>query len=280
MRMLRKGKVKDLYELDNGNILFYFSDRVSAFDIKMLTSIPRKGEVLCKFAKFWFDSLDTKHHMVRIYDNDKMEVKRLIMIPLECIVRGYFYGTLEERYNEGITHNLLPNSFVPIKATKLFEPIFDPTKKSEEHDVPITEEEIISSGLLSTKDYEYVKDTSLMLYNKMSLIAEKAGFIIADVKFEFGRDLITNEILLGDSLGPDEYRLWLKSNYTPGKNQESYDKQLLRDWLVKIGFKEMIVEYSKKGEKPPPPVIPIEVATELSNRYIFAYEKISGKKIS
>jgi phosphoribosylaminoimidazole-succinocarboxamide synthase len=278
MRMFRKGKVKDLYILDNGNILFHFTDRVSAFDIKMVNSIPRKGEVLCRFAKFWFDSLDTKNHMVRIHNSDKMEVKRMKMIPLECIVRGYFYGTLEERYHKGIARDLLSTSFVPIKAAKLPEPIFDPTTKSEEHDMPKTKEEIVSSGLLSKEDYEYVKETSLMLYDKMSSIVEKSGFIIADVKFEFGRDLRTGEILLGDSLGPDEYRLWLRCHYMPGKSQESYDKQLLRDWLVKIGFKETITEYSTKGEKPPPPVIPKEIAIELSKRYIFAYEKISGEK--
>jgi phosphoribosylaminoimidazole-succinocarboxamide synthase len=278
MRMFRKGKVKDLYILDNGNILFHFTDRVSAFDIKMVNSIPRKGEVLCRFAKFWFDSLDTKNHMVRIHNSDKMEVKRMKMIPLECIVRGYFYGTLEERYHKGIARDLLSTSFVPIKAAKLPEPIFDPTTKSEEHDIPKTKEELVSSGLLSKEDYEYVKETSLMLYNKMSSIVEKSGFIIADVKFEFGRDLRTGEILLGDSLGPDEYRLWLRCHYMPGKSQESYDKQLLRDWLVKIGFKETITEYSTKGEKPPPPVIPKEIAIELSKRYIFAYEKISGEK--
>ena len=244
----------------------------------MVNAIPRKGEVLCRFAKFWFDSLDTKNHMVRIHNSDKMEVKRMNMIPLECIVRGYFYGTLEERYHKGIAHDLLSTSFVPIKAAKLPEPIFDPTTKSEEHDIPKTKEEIVSSGLLSKEDYEYVKETSLMLYKKMSSIVEKSGFIIADVKFEFGRDLRTGEILLGDSLGPDEYRLWLRCDYTPGKSQESYDKQLLRDWLVKIGFKETIAEYSKKGEKPSPPLIPKEIAIELSKRYIFAYEKISGKK--
>ena len=279
MKMLRKGKVKDLYELDNGNILFHFSDRVSAFDIKMPTPIPRKGEVLCKFAKFWFESLGTKHHMVSVHDNDKMEVKRMRMIPIECIVRGYFYGSLEERYDKEIFSNIPSSSFIPIKAAKLPEPIFDPTTKSEAHDLPTTKEEIISSSLLSTKEYDYVKETSLMLYNKMSSVVEKAGFIIADVKFEFGRELTTDEILLGDSLGPDEYRLWLKCDYSPGKIQESYDKQLLRDWLIKIGFKDTVVEYSKKGKKPPAPVIPIEIVRELSKRYIFAYEKITGQKL-
>ena len=277
--MIRRGKVKDLYELDNGNILFEFSNRVSAFDIKMSTSIPRKGEVLCKFAEFWFDCLGTKNHMVRIHDDNKMEVKRMKMIPLECVTRGYFYGSIEERYHKGLVHNLFPGSFVPIKAAKLSEPIFDPTTKSDEHDIPITKEEIMSSGMICIEDYNYLKETSLRLYKKMSSIVEKAGFIIADVKFEFGHDLRTGEILLGDSLGPDEYRLWLASEYTPGKSQESYDKQLLRDWLVKIGFRETIYEYSKKKEKPPPPIIPSEIATELSNRYTFAYEKITGKKL-
>src|SRR5918994_3513458 len=92
MRLMRSGKVKDIYELDSGNILFHFSDRISAFDVKMATPIPKKGEVLCKFAEFWFDTLETPHHMLKVVAKDKMEVKKLQMIPLECVVRGYFYG--------------------------------------------------------------------------------------------------------------------------------------------------------------------------------------------
>jgi phosphoribosylaminoimidazole-succinocarboxamide synthase len=277
MRLLRKGKVKDIYELDNGNILFHFSDRVSAFDVKMATPIPRKGEVLCRFGQFWFDALQTPHHMVKVVDKDKMEVRRLEMIPVECVVRGYFYGSFADRYKDHLGREL-PSDFKPVLAAKLPRPIFDPTTKSEEHDVPIGRQEVVSSGILSGKDYDYLEKTSISLYEKMSRIVERAGFIIADVKFEFGRNE-QGDIVLGDSLGPDEYRLWLKTDYQPGKVQESYDKQLLRDWLIKTGFKDKVDRLAKEGKKPESPEVAPEVANELSRRYILAYERISGRKL-
>ena len=277
MRFMRSGKVKDIYELDSGNILFHFSDRISAFDVKMATPIPKKGEVLCKFAEFWFGRLDVRHHMLKVVDKDKMEVKKLQMIPLECVVRGYFYGSFVERYKERLGRDL-PSGFSPVLASKLPEPIFDPTTKSEEHDVPIDRHTMVSSGVLRDDDYDFLERTSISLYNKMSKIVERAGFIISDVKFEFGVDQKGN-ILLGDSLGPDEYRLWLMTGYQPGKIQESYDKQLLRDWLVKIGFKDKIDRLAKEGKKPDSPDVAPDVANELSRRYIFAYEMISGNKI-
>ena len=279
MKLLRRGKAKDIYDLENGNILLHFSDRISAFDIKMATPIPKKGEVLCKFGEFWFNSLETRHHMLGLQGNDKMISKKLDMIPVECIVRGYFYGSLLERYNKGTTLPIISSNFEPITAAKLSQPIFDPTTKSEEHDKPITEVELESSGLLSKKEINYLKKTSINLYQKMSATADWAGFIIADVKFEFGREPKTGEILLGDSLGPDEYRLWLKSDYLPGETQESYDKQLLRDWLVKIGFKDKVDRFAKEGKKPDPPIIVQELVDKLSSRYIFAYEKITGRML-
>ncbi|MEW6604706.1 MAG: phosphoribosylaminoimidazolesuccinocarboxamide synthase [Thermoproteota archaeon] len=275
MRLLRKGKVKDIYELDNGDILFHFSDRVSAFDVMMATPIPRKGEVLCRFGEFWFDTLQTPHHMVKVVDNDKMQVRRLEMLPVECVVRGYFYGSFIDRYKD---RKDLPSDFKPVLASKLPRPIFDPTTKSEEHDVPIEREQLISSGIISGKDYDYLEKTSISLYEKMSRIIEHAGFIIADVKFEFGKDKNGN-IVLGDSIGPDEYRLWLKSDYQPNKMQESYDKQLLRDWLIKTGFKEKVDALAKQGKKPESPEIAPEIVNELSRRYILAYERISGRKL-
>jgi phosphoribosylaminoimidazole-succinocarboxamide synthase len=277
MRLMRSGKVKDIYELDNGNILFHFSDRISAFDVKMATPVPKKGEVLCKFAQFWFDALETPHHMLKVVAKDKMEVKKLQMIPLECVVRGYFYGSLVETYKERLGE-LLSSDFRPVLGSKLPEPIFDPTTKSEEHDRPINRQEVISLGILSESDYDYLEKTSLSLYKKMSLIVDRAGFIIADVKFEFGIDEKGN-ILLGDSLGPDEYRLWLKAAYQPGKIQESYDKQLLRDWLIKIGFKDTIERLAKEGRKPESPQISSSVVNDLSRRYIFAYELITGHRL-
>jgi phosphoribosylaminoimidazole-succinocarboxamide synthase len=279
LRLIRRGKVKDIYELDNDSksILFHFSDRVSAFDVKMATSIPRKGEVLCRFAEFWFNILDTPHHMLRVQDKDKMVVKRLAMIPMECVVRGYFYGSFSDRYKDHLGKDL-PEDYRPVMADKLPRPIFDPTTKSEEHDMPINKEQAVSIGLVSKSEYELLEKTSISLYEKMTAIVEKAGFIIADVKFEFGRDE-NGSIVLGDSLGPDEYRLWLRADYSPGRIQEAYDKQLLRDWLIKTGFKAEIDRLAKEGKKPESPTVSPEIVAELSRRYILAYEQISGKTL-
>jgi phosphoribosylaminoimidazole-succinocarboxamide synthase len=277
MRLMRSGKVKDIYELESGNILFHFSDRISAFDVKMATPIPRKGEVLCKFAEFWFDTLESPHHMLKVVAKDKMEVKKLQMIPLECVVRGYFYGSFTERYKERLGEEL-PSDFSPVLGVKLPKPIFDPTTKSEEHDRPINRLKAISLGILSDNDYDFLESASISLYKKMSRVVDRAGFIIADVKFEFGLDE-KGRIVLGDSLGPDEYRLWLKAAYQPGKIQESYDKQLLRDWLIQIGFKDTIERLGKEGRKPESPEISSSVVNELSRRYIYAYELISGRRL-
>jgi phosphoribosylaminoimidazole-succinocarboxamide synthase len=277
MRLMRNGKVKDIYELESGNILFHFSDRISAFDVKMATPIPKKGEVLCKFAEFWFDTLETPHHMLKVVAKDKMEVKKLEMIPIECVVRGYFYGSFTERYKERLGKEL-PLDFRPVLASKLPEPIFDPTTKSEEHDRPINRRRAISLGFLSENDYDFLERTSISLYKKMTTVVDRAGFIIADVKFEFGLDEKGN-MVLGDSLGPDEYRLWLKAAYQPGKIQESYDKQLLRDWLIQIGFRDKIERLAKEGRKPESPEISSSVVNELSRRYIYAYELITGRRL-
>jgi phosphoribosylaminoimidazole-succinocarboxamide synthase len=260
--------------------LFHFSDRISAFDVKMNTPIPRKGEVLCKFAEYWFNTLGISHHMLKLQGKDKIIAKRIDIIPIECVVRGYFYGSIVERYNNGeLGTYSLPNNFLPITAAKLIEPIFDPTTKSEEHDIPISGNEAISAGILSKQEFDYLRETSISLYKKMSLITERAGFIIADVKFEFGRNPSTGDVLLGDSIGPDEYRLWLTSDYQPGKIQESYDKQLLRDWLIKIGFKAKVDKLREQGRKPDPPELPVEIISELTRRYIFAYETITGRQL-
>ena len=281
MKLIRKGKVKDIYQLDNGNLLFHFSDRVSAFDVQMANKVPRKGEVLCKFGKFWFDTLNTEHHMVRVHNTTKMEVKRMEMIPLECVVRGYLYGSLFERLRKSTDNStFFPDNLTPIKASRLPNPVFDPTTKSEEHDVPLKRDDALSSGLISDNDFDYLEQTSISLYNKMSDIAEKRGFIIADVKFEFGRDSANGDILLGDSIGPDEFRLWLRSDYSPGRDQESFDKQLLRDWLIRTGFKEKVDNSIRDGGKIVAPVIPSELTSELTRRYVWAYEQITDNKIS
>lgn len=283
MKLIRKGKVKDIYQLDNGNLLFHFSDRISAFDIQMANVVPRKGEVLCKFSEFWFNSLNAKNHMIGVQNKDKMEVKRMTMIPLECVVRGYLYGSLFERLvnstNDNTIFSVTGSRVRPIKASRLPNPVFDPTTKSEEHDIPIKRADAVCSGVVSDNDFDYLEKTSITLYNKMSDIVEKSGFIIADVKFEFGRDPANGDILLGDSIGPDEFRLWSRCDYSPGRDQESFDKQLLRDWLIRTGFKDSVDNSIRDGREIVPPVIPSQLLSELTKRYVWAYERITGNKM-
>jgi phosphoribosylaminoimidazole-succinocarboxamide synthase len=275
MKLVRRGKVKDIYELSNGHLLFHFSDRVSAFDIRLATLVPQKGEVLCSFAKFWFDFLDFPNHMISVPKSDMMEVKKLNIIPLEFVVRGYLYGSLFERFaNNEKAANPFGDSFRPSKAARLPYPILDPTTKSDLHDAPITKEKIFESRILSPHDYEYLEQVSISLYNKMSIAAERANFIIADVKFEFGMDS-DGKILLADSIGPDEFRLWLKSSYAPGTDQKSFDKQLLRDWLTETGLLQQIRDKKLSQESIQ---IPPEVTGELTRRYIFAFKKIAGQR--
>jgi phosphoribosylaminoimidazole-succinocarboxamide synthase len=161
----------------------------------------------------------------------------------------------------------------------LTDPVFDPKTKSEEHDIPVKRDDVIRSGVISDNDFDYLKRTSITLYNKMSDIIERSGFIIADVKIEFGRDPANGDILLGDSIGPDEFRLWLRSDYSPGRDQESFDKQLLRDWLIRTGFKENVDKSIRDGEKIVPPVIPPQLLSELTKRYLWAYEQITDNKM-
>jgi phosphoribosylaminoimidazole-succinocarboxamide synthase len=274
-KLIKRGKVKDIYEVNEDTLLFIFSDRVSAFDVILPSKIPRKGEVLCKFTEFWFSTLPMRNHMVSLHGKNGMFVKKLKMIPIECVVRGYLYGSYYERVKKG----LVKFGSKPILASKLSKPVFDPTTKSEEKDVPITKEQAISMGLISEDDFEFLKEKSIELYNKMYKIANNAGFILADVKFEFGIDKY-GEILLADSLGPDEFRLWLKDEYEVGKVQNSYDKQPVRDWLAQIGYKARLDEARKLCKKiPEPPALPEELIELVSKRYIEAYERISGRKL-
>ena len=275
MKFLRSGKVKDIYEVDEEHILFHFSDRVSAFDVKFPTPIPRKGEVLCKFAEFWFNKLPVKNHYVRTEAKDKIVVKKMNMIPIECVVRGYFYGSLIQRWKEGQVK--IPDGTDTQIAAKLPKPIFDPTTKSETHDMPITRDDALRMKLASPDEYDWLEKTSLAIYQKMFEISEKAGFILADLKMEFGK--IGNEIVLGDSIGPDEYRMWPKESYAVGKIQESYDKQLLRDWLAAKGLQKKFEDERKQGKEPAAPPLPTDLCTELSSRYIASYECITGTRL-
>jgi phosphoribosylaminoimidazole-succinocarboxamide synthase len=211
--------------------------------------------------------------MVRLDAKDKMVVRKLKMIPLECVVRGYLYGSLYERYTSSRNiSDLGPNLKI---GSKLREPIFDPTTKSKIHDLPISEDQILAKKILTNDELRYVKDASIRFYRQMSEISNNAGFIMADVKFEFGKDPTTSEIILADSLGPDEFRMWTIDSYKVGEEQVSYDKQYLRDWLTKVGFRDIVKQASEDGKKPIPPELPSDVINELLKRYSFVYEKIS-----
>ena len=275
---IRKGKVKDVYEVDKNNIFFHFTDRISAFDIILPSTIPHKGEILCKFASYWFETLDTPNHMIKIIDKDKMLVKKLEIIPIECIVRGYLYGSLYERVIK--KEHILPHSSSTILASKLPNPMFDPTTKFEAKDRPISTEEIIEKGWLSNEEFELLKNLSIELYEKMSEKVAEADLIMADVKLEFGKDQDGN-ILLADSIGPDEFRLWSKDQYKIGKSQEAFDKQIVRDWLIQVGYKQKIDKAKENREEDPiPPELPNDIITKVRERYIYTYEKISGRKFN
>ena len=281
MRLVKRGKVKDIYEANDEFLIFHFTDRISAFDIIMNETIPFKGKVLCDFALFWFSKLNIENHFVKKIDVDKIMVKRLSMIPIECIVRGYIYGSLYLRYLEKDYLNIPKELLYYIKnkqfkvSSKLPFIVFDPSTKSEEHDYPISENQALSNNLIKRDEFKQIKDLSLNLYNQMNEITKISNFILADVKFEFGKDLKTGNILLADSIGPDECRLWNIDNYQEGNLQDSYDKQILRDWLTKNGFTKIIKDFAKEGKKPNPPHLPNDLINKISNRYIEVYEKVT-----
>ena len=271
----KRGKVKDVYDIGHDQLLFIFTDRVSAYDVVLPSTIPKKGEVLAKLAAFWFNNLNTPHHMVRVEDPNRMVVRKLKMIPVEAVVRGYLYGSLYDRLTKGEIS--LPVE--PVLATKLTEPYFDPTTKSEVKDEPVTVEQIEEEGWLDSQQLEAMRSKTFEIYKKMSVRAEKVGFILADLKLEFGFDKEEN-IVLADSIGPDEFRLWPKADHSPGKIQESYDKQLIRDWLGKVGYKKTLDEARKDGRPTPrPPDLPADLIQETSRRYIIAYERLTGLKL-
>jgi phosphoribosylaminoimidazole-succinocarboxamide synthase len=280
LKLIKKGKVKDIYEASNDTLIFSFSNRVSAFDVIMEDEIPFKGKVLCDFAVFWFENLDFSNHFIRRVSPTMIEVKKLQMIPIECVVRAYLYGSLYSRYlNNSLQLDDMVQYFQDkdLKlASKLPKILFDPTTKSDEHDEYITESYALENHLVTSEEFKFLKDSSADLFNKIDSIVCNAGFILADIKFEFGREQNTSQLILGDSIGPDEFRIWNKDDYRLGSLQESYDKQVLRDWLVEIGFKEKVEECRKCNLDPIVPRLPTSLISKVTDRYIEAYQRITG----
>jgi len=274
LKFIGSGKVKDVYDLEDGTLLFKFSDRVSAYDVKFKDEIPKKGEVLCKFAEFWFNELNVQNHFVKTQSKTEMIVKKMKMLPIECVVRGYFYGSLVNRWKSGEVK--LPNDTDTRLAAKLVEPIFDPTTKSI-NDIPVNKTAAIEQSLVTEGEFDWLSEISIKIYNKMVRITDAAGFILADIKLEFG--MLDGKITLGDSIGPDEYRLWPKSSYEVGKIQDAYDKQLLRDWLTANGYQKQFEDARARGQEPVAPKIPQNLISKMTERYVIAYERLTGHSL-
>jgi len=271
LKFLTSGKVKDVYELEDSKLLFKFSNRVSAYDVKFKDEIPKKGEVLCKFAQYWFKKLGVPNHFVERKSDTEIVVRKLNMLPIECVVRGYFYGSLVSRWKDGKIS--LEDGTQTDHAAKLPRPIFDPTTKSA-HDLPVNREEAISQKLVTNDEYDWLSEESIKIYEKMARIADNAGFILADLKLEFGRE--NNTIILADSVGPDEFRLWPKDEYKIGETQQAYDKQLLRDWLTENGYQKKFDDARSSGNEPIAPSIPTDLISKMTQRYVTAYQKLTG----
>jgi len=274
LKFLTSGKVKDVYELEDGKLLFKFSNRVSAYDVKFKDEIPKKGEVLCKFAEYWFTKLGVPNHFVGTRSDTEIVVRKLNMLPIECVVRGYFYGSLVSRWKDGKIS--LEDDTQTDLAAKLPNPIFDPTTKSA-HDMPVNREEVISQKLVTNDEYDWLSEESIKIYEKMARIANDAGFILADLKLEFGKE--NDAIILADSIGPDEFRLWPKDEYKIGETQQAYDKQLLRDWLTENGYQKKFDDARSSGEEPVAPSIPSDLVSKMTHRYVTAYESMTGNTL-
>ncbi len=276
---VRRGKVRDIYDFGD-QLLFVATDRISAFDCVLPTGIPDKGRVLTKISEFWFTKLETPNHLISMdvqqlplpsdtnvegLQGRSMVVRKTKVVPIECVVRGYLAGSGWKEYQKSgtVCGIKLPSGLQ--ESSRLPEPIFTPATKEETgHDINISYErmcEIIGEPL-SAK----LRDLSLEIYRRGAEHALTRGIIIADTKFEFGQ--VGDELLLIDEvLTPDSSRFWPESEYAPGRGQPSYDKQFVRDWL----------ETTDWDKESPPPALPDDVVGKTREKYIEAYEKLSGQ---
>ena len=278
------GKVRDVYRLDNGHLLFVATDRISAFDYVLATGIPHKGNVLTQISLFWFDYLRdlVPNHVVtadverypeplRKYADRlrgrSMLVIRADMVPVECVVRGYISGSAWKEYQAtgAVCGIKLPAGLK--EADQLPEPIFTPaTKAASGHDENIPFEEM--TRLVGADLARLLQEISLKVYVKASEYARGKGIIIADTKFEFGAT--SHGVTLADEvLTPDSSRFWPEDKYQPGRSQESFDKQYVRDYLEKIRW----------NKQPPAPALPLEVARKTSEKYLEAYYRLTGREL-
>lgn len=281
MKKISSGKVREIYAVDDDKLMMVVSDRISAFDSILPCMIPNKGQVLNKISEFWFDYVKDiipndiiatelkdfpEEFRTPEFEGRSMLVKKLKMIPVECIVRGYITGSGWKSYQENgeVCGIKLPAGLK--ESQKLPEPIFTPTTKAEEgHDENITFEEMCD--LIGKDLAEKVKSKTIEIYKKCADYALTKGIIIADTKFEFGLDENGNLVLGDEVLTPDSSRFWPADEYEIGRSQKSFDKQYMRDWLK-----------SNNWDAKNPTPIPQDVVDTTRAKYIEAYEKLTDKK--
>jgi phosphoribosylaminoimidazole-succinocarboxamide synthase len=275
---LASGKVREIYEIDDRHLLFVATDRISAYDVVLHPDIPDKGRVLTGLSLFWFDHLDVRHHLVSTdlasLDLDPawreelagraVIVRRAEVLPIECVVRGYLYGSAWREYAAGggpATEHLPPGLR---KADRLPHPVFTPaTKATEGHDLNI--DETTARAMVGDDVFDEARETALRVYEAARAHAAGAGLILADTKFEFG--FVDGRLTLVDEvLTPDSSRWWAATAWRPDTDPPSFDKQPVRDWLDSTGWDHL----------PPAPDLPVEVVTATRARYVEAFERITG----
>jgi phosphoribosylaminoimidazole-succinocarboxamide synthase len=285
LKLVRRGKVRDVYEVDDEQFLIVATDRISAFDCVLPTAIERKGEVLTALSQFWFDKLGhvVPHHLLATDINEMPEsvrrhsetlagrsmlVKRAEVFPVECVVRGYLVGSGWKDYlrTGEVCGHKLPEGL--LESVELPEPLFTPSTKAEEgHDENIGEDQV--REIIGDENAARLRDASLRLYSEARAYAIERGIIIADTKFEFGVDKDGEIVLIDEVLTPDSSRFWPADSYEPGKSQPSFDKQFVRDYLETLDW----------DKKPPAPEIPADVAAATTMRYLEAHRLLTGREL-
>ena len=271
----RTGKVRDLYTNDNDEILLVASDRISAFDWVLPSEIPNKGAILTQLSLFWFELLEdiVPNHIVSddvpsAVSDRAVIVKPLDMFAIECVARGYLTGSglAEYKTNQAVCGNLLLAGLVD--GSQLPQTIFTPATKAEIGDHDINIDFAAAAKVVGIEDAEQLRDLTIKLYDTASEFASSRGIILADTKFEFGRD-VKGVITLGDeALTPDSSRFWEATSWSPGSAPASFDKQFVRDFLTASGW----------DKKSPPPELPAEIIEKTAARYEEAFFRITGNK--
>lgn len=290
--LLRRGKVREVYEVDAGHLLVVTSDRVSAFDVVMREPIPRKGTVLTQMSAFWFELLADvfSSHYVTASTTEILEripqlqglqeqiagramlVRRALPVPFECVVRGYLSGSAWAEYQNKGTLAGEPLVSGLVESARLDPPLFSPATKAETgHDVNVTMDTVVR--VLGSALASRLREASFAIYQAGRDHAASRGIIIADTKFEFGTDAGGTLRLIDEVLTPDSSRFWPADRYAPGRPQPSFDKQPLRDYLASLK-----AAGRWDGEAPPPP-LPAEVVEATSRRYLEAFRLLTGRNL-